>query len=209
MQDGYEIEDLIQTIRTLERRIEQLEQSNTELRSIVRNLNPIINQVPVNRTNWVKQSPTLWSLTEKGQTYIVKSSSTFQSHDGHAPHNLFTLTEGDPARWATETNEHQNSWVMVKYPRKVKCNYLRIKNRANYIDECPYKFEIRGSNQELFTQGEYVVFSTIDKMTLNANEVKEFVFDNENEFEYYSIYIYSNNGSTSTALAELNFGYIR
>lgn len=167
---GDKNEGVIQLIHALERIIEQLEQSNAELQEIVHNINPIINQVPVNRTNWFKHSSTVWFLTERGKTYIDKSSSTFQSDNGHAPHNLFTLTDGDPARWATETNQQNNSCVMVKYQRKVKCNYIRIKNRASFIDECPYKFEIRDSNQEMLQPNEYVVFSTIDK-TLKANEV--------------------------------------
>lgn len=71
----------------------------------------------------------------------------------------------------------------------------------------PSKFVIRGSNQETSEKGEYTVLETIVNLILAGNQVKEFYFDNEAKFRCYTIFIPANNGSSTAALSELNFGF--
>lgn len=202
------IQEQEKRIRELEEKVERLTSSLEEVLKIVQNHHSIINKVPVNRTNWVIDSPTSCWLRENGLTYVVESSSTYQSLENHMPKNLFTKTEGETSRWATEIDKHNDSWVRVEYPERVKINYLRIKERNGCLDQCPTRFEIRGSNESAFVDGTFNVLASYEGIKLNKNEVKEFRFANENEYNFYTFFILSSNGFPCASLAELNFGYI-
>lgn len=202
------MQKMMQVVEDLQREVNDLKRSNSELRDIVRESHLVINKFPVNRTNWISnlKNRTVYHLTENGETFTVMASSTLSLRDDCAPHNLFTMVEGEKKRWKSEMT-NKNPYVTLKYPKKVKCNYMRIKGRDGCLDECPNVFEIRGSNQEEFKPGYFKVLETIEGIKLAANEVKEFIFDNNEEFQYYSIFIIRNNGNASTSLSEMNFGY--
>lgn len=195
--------------------LDPLRQENTELRKILKEYLPVKYLVPLNRINWISDSLTRWRLTEDNKTYTVYSSSTVRKdpYDEkfslvHSPNNLFT--ESWPENWncwASQPDEQNNSWIIIELPCKEKSNYLRIKSRNDCEDQCQSKFEIRGSNKNGFEPGTFKVFMTIDGFKLRSNEVKEIPFNNEEEFQFYSIFIYSVNGSRHAAIGELNFGH--
>lgn len=197
-----------QKIEELKQEVSHLKSSLSVALKIVQKNHPMINKVPVNKTNWEKGCPTRCWLLENGDTYIVQSSSTFKSQNDHLPYNLFKIVEGkEQSRWGSEKYYQKNAWITVKYPRKVICNYLRIKARTEYFKQCPYKFEIRGSNILAFIPGSFKVLRTYDKITYKSNEVKQFCFSNDEEFEYYSIFVLECKDN-HVSICELNFGYI-
>lgn len=199
--------DQAQVILEQQKRIEELEQTMQIAKKMFfpRTIQYLF---PINKKTWVKQNPVIWSINEMGYGFTVFASSVYQSRDDYGPHNLFTLNDKEGSMWATDANHQNNSWIILKYPVEMICNYLRLKSRARYTDQAPTKFEVRWSNQLVFVPGSFKTLATYDVKFLD-DETKEFPFENDEKFEFYSVYIYFNGGSPYTSLSELNFGYTK
>lgn len=146
------------------------------------------------------------TLTDNDTTFTVICSSSLDDNY-HCLKNLFTgkkEVEGN-VRWASVQSPKSPQSITICFSVPVAANVLSMTSRERWKDQAPTNFRILASND----QKSFVLLKKYAGIDWDENEVKLFIFMNENSYSCYKIeFTASLSPNNYYGLADLNIGVI-
>lgn len=124
------------------------------------------------------------TLTDNDTTFTVICSSSLDDNY-HCLKNLFTgkkEAEGN-VRWSSVQSPKSPQSITIRFSVPVAANVLSMTSRERWKDQAPTNFRILASND----QKSFVLLKKYAGIDWDVNEVKRFIFMNENSYSCYKI----------------------